>query len=97
MTTYIWYEPVVLYDTCFGVTVREYFFKRIKDLAIYIIVLVSIFMFGNHISGETWHYWILKSLILFILSNAFCYIIYKNTEEFTVISKKIEEYVIKNR
>ena len=26
MTTYIWYEPVVLYDTCFGVTVREYFF-----------------------------------------------------------------------
>ena len=97
MTTYIWYEPVVLYDTCFGVTVREYFFKRIKDLAIYIIVLVSIFMFGNHISGETWLYWILKSLILFILSNAFCYIIYKNTEEFTVISKKIEEYVIKNR
>ena len=28
MTTYIWYEPVVLYDTCFGVTVREYFLRE---------------------------------------------------------------------
>lgn len=97
MTTYIWYEPIVLYDACFGVKVSEYFFKRIKDIMIYIIVLVSIFVLGNYISGETWLYWILKSLTLFILSNALCYIIYKKTEEFTVIRKKIEDYVIKNR
>lgn len=97
MTTYIWYEPIVLYDACFGVKASEYFFKRIKDLAIYIIVLLLIFVLGNHISGETWLYWILKSITLFIISNALCYIIYKNTEEFTVISKKIKDYLIKNR
>lgn len=89
-TTYIWYEPLVLYEDCFGGKVREYFFKRIKDVAIYIIVFLLIFIIGNNISGGSWLLWIIKSITLFIVSNVFCYLTYKNTKEITVIRKKIE-------
>lgn len=77
LSTYFWYEPVMLYKDCFNSSVCKYFLTRAKDFTALILGLIIIPYIMGVWKADTWILWILKSGIYFLVSNIYCVLVYR--------------------
>lgn len=92
LITYVWYEPIVLYNDCFSSDSKGYFRGRIKDCVFFIILILILLHIKDLIYADSWIMWIIKAVSLFIVANIYCFIVYKNTKEFALIKNRIKQY-----
>lgn len=88
-----WYEPLVLHRDYFGKSTTSFFFNQgirivLTALSTVIIVLLSSFM------KVTWISFIYKMVLCLIVPNVIYIILFRKTEEFQYIYKKVVKNVV---
>ena len=78
----------MLYRDSFGTPVWAYYFRIIKNIAICGASTVILKKLIALIPLSGWIGIIIKGIILFLITNVECFIIYGNSNEFKVIEKK---------
>lgn len=91
LVTYLWYEPVVLYRDCFGISAKSYFAERLKEIAALAVGIVVMGYFGDMWVADSWMSWILKGCVLFVVTNAYCLVIFFRTEGFKELMCRLKE------
>lgn len=88
LLTYMWYEPYILYKDYLKKNCIKYFKNKIFD---YIYIFFGFFIFNKfseYFKINSWIEWIIKAIFIFILTNIFCIIYYKNSIELKKILAK---------
>ena len=93
LTTYLWYEPIVLYRDCFGVSAKGYFTGRLKEILALAIVIAGLGWLGSYWAVNTWAMWIVKSGVFFILVNLYCLLLYHRNSGFKELLFRLKERV----
>lgn len=89
MVTYIWYEPVVMYKDCFECSSRIYFLQRGKELLLEIVALFVGAKLASYIHVSTWVGWFLKAVLVFLVLNIYCWMIFGRSEEYKDIKNRV--------
>ncbi len=82
LTTYIWYEPRLLYRTYFSVSEKSYYMGILVNFIVTCFVSVLLFFILKHITLTGWIGWILKAAVSVAVSGTVCLIVYRRTKGF---------------
>ena len=96
-STYLWYEPMILYRNCFGVSVKRYYFVFIRNLVLVVAAMVSMYYVSALVPATNLVMWVVKAVIMFCAINVFCFCIYGRTEEFKAVKSLVMEGLSKWR
>lgn len=91
LVTYLWYEPVVLYRDCFGISAKSYFMKRLKEIAALALGIVVLGYLSDMWVADSWLSWLLKGCVLFVVTNAYCLLLFYRTEGFKGLISRLKE------
>lgn len=91
LATYLWYEPIVLYRDCFGTSAKSYFVGRLKELAALALGIVVLGYFSNMWAANSWLSWLLKGCVLFVVTNAYCLLLFHRTTGFKGLVSRLKE------
>ena len=91
LTTYLWYEPIVLYRDCFGASVKQYFGGRLKEICALLLAIVCLGWLGKVWVAETWLMWIVKSVVFFGVVNVYCLLLYHKNSGFKELLCRLKE------
>ena len=89
LSTYFWYEPCVLYKDNFHEKVGIYFFKASRTLILFICVTFILNFMGNLILFSGWMGWIVEAVVLFIVANLICFVVYCRNKDFKLLIQKM--------
>lgn len=95
LSTYFWYEPVVLYRDCFCISSKKYFITRCKDFIILAVGMIAIPFVFNYFIAETWITWIFKSILYFTICNLYCLILYSRNPQYGKLKGLVAYYIKK--
>lgn len=87
-TTYFWYEPYVLFRDCFESSVFPYYVRIVLNIFLCSISTVLLYKLNSVLPFNGWGVMIIKGIIVFIIVNVECFVIYGKTKEFKFILKK---------
>lgn len=82
LTTYFWYEPIILYRDCFGISAKQYFVSRLKEIFTVLLAIIGLSWIGSFWIAETWLMWFVKSVVFFCVVNAYCLLLYHRNSGF---------------
>ena len=97
LTTYMWYDPYIIYKHVFQKSVKEYFFKNIKFFCLVTAVAVISYSITSIIPGETIVNILVSSIICVIVMFLSIYLLYRNTPEYKYLINIIEKLFTKIR
>ena len=89
LTTYFWYEPVILFRDYFKSSARSYYWKQLKNAILTIICISITFMITSLIKNVGIIEWIGKALIASIVTSVIYYLLYRKTNEFQYIYNNV--------
>lgn len=90
LATYVWYEPVLLYNDCFKCSSKEYFVQRLKDCIYLFILFLIMFSLNKFWISNSWIMWLIKSISYFIIANIYCFCIYGRKPEFKDLLMRVK-------
>lgn len=93
LSTYFWYEPILLYKNHFKLSSKKYFLSHFYNFLTIIISLLIINLIFRKISAISVWIWILKAIIIFIVVNCIYLIRYYKTSEFKYITSFFKEKI----
>ena len=91
LLTYLWYEPVILYKECFEIGSKVYFVQRIGEVISMLFALVVLNYVNTFIPATTWITWFIKAVVLFVIINIYCWLLFRKSNGYTYILNKIKE------
>lgn len=91
LTTYLWYEPVLMYKECFEISSKGYFIQRIGEIVCVLAAIVVLDMLSSYFVATTWLTWIIKAAIVFIILNIYCFILFRKSKGLTYVLNKVKE------
>lgn len=95
LTTYIWYEPVVLFKEYFNRSPKEFFYKQGFNIILLLIAMFPMRTVFDKWSCETWQMWILKGISIGLLSLVYMILSYCWRKDFKDAIRYIREVVKK--
>lgn len=81
LSTYFWYEPKLLFKNYFEENVRGFYFSIVKNLLLVVVLSIVIFWTGRFFEIDTWGKFILKAIIVGIVTVAGVVCAYIRTKE----------------
>lgn len=93
ISTYVWYEPKLLFKEYFGVSARKYYIKIINNMLLIISIIVIGTGIGNIWIVNNWTEWIFKAIIIGGACLAGILVMYKNSDGFYLLQNKIKTVV----
>ena len=93
LTTYIWYEPRLLYRTYFSVSEKSYYTGMLVNFIVTSFVTVLLFFVLKYITLTGWIGWILKAAVSVVISSVICLIVYRRTKGFAWLVYKAKSII----
>lgn len=94
LVTYVWYEPKVLYEEYFNKSCIEYFRKQLVNILVIIsVIFIADFIFGLVNTPISWGTWIIKAVVICLLSVVGCVIADFRTKECRMIVNQLKSCV----
>ena len=90
LSTYIWYEPRLLFRTYFKKKSIGYYLDIAKNALLIATIILVGYLIGKQFVSTTWIYWIIKAICVGVLSFAVTFAVYYKTSGY----KKIKEMII---
>lgn len=95
LMTYIWYEPRLLFVEYFDKKPTKYYIDILKNI-ILIATMVAVFeLVGKQIVINNFFEWIIKALIVGIISLLVMILVYKNTDGYKLFKEKFVDKLLK--
>ncbi len=95
LMTYIWYEPKLLFKEYFNLKPWKYYLDIIKNTG-FIFSLIFIFeLIFNNIVISNLFLWLVKAMIIGVVSSITMYIVYRNTNGYKILKEKFLSKVIR--
>lgn len=95
LSTYFWYEPILLFKTYFNISAIKYFISHAFNLIVVIILtIISQYLYSG-ILVEGWSSFIIKSLICGIVTSIIYILLYIRTKEFKILLDRIKSITVK--
>ena len=94
LTTYFWYEPVLLFKKYFGKTSAVYFGGVVKSLCVTAAILLSISFVSNMIEVASWLGLLMKAVAVGAGSLIIVVLIYRQTEGFKLIGERVKAMLL---
>ena len=91
LVTYLWYEPIVLYKDCFGISAKVYFLERLYEIAALAAAIIVLGFFSNQWIVDSWIAWIMKGCVLFAVVNLYCLLLFHRNAGFKELMNRIKE------
>lgn len=91
LVTYLWYEPIVLYRDCFGISAKVYFQERLYEIAALVAAIIGLGFFSNQWIADTWIAWIMKGCVLFAVMNLYCLLLFHRNPGFKELLRRVKE------
>lgn len=91
LVTYLWYEPIVLYKDCFGISAKVYFLERLYEIAALAAAIIVLGFFSNQWIADSWIAWIMKGCVLFAVVNLYCLLLFHRNAGFKELMNRIKE------
>ncbi len=95
LTTYMWYDPIVILRRGFGIGAGRYFIVNLKYIAAIVASGAASYYLCGRIGGGTWFNIIVQTIICFGITSLVMYAISFNTKEFTYLLRQIKNIRIK--
>lgn len=89
LSTYIWYEPPILFKEYFEIGAKDYYLSIVKNFALIVVVFMIGSIIANKIIADSIWIWIVKALIVGIFCVAFAVFVYWNSDGVVYIRKKL--------
>ena len=93
LLTLVWVDPYLIHKYEFGTSSKKYFKRFLIYLFVFICNYAIVFSISNFIPDTGIVNFIIKCILVFVISNLFIYIIFRNTVEYKELKKKIFEYM----
>lgn len=93
LSTYIWYEPRILFKEYFEVGARNYYIAIVKNFALIVAVFIVVSAIANNIIVDSIWRWIVKDLIVAAFCVTFAIISYWSSDGVVYIRKKLKKVV----
>lgn len=88
LVTYVWYEPMLLFNEYFKQSPVEYLKLHLGNLVLVVISLGATSFIMKYIEGNSIIIWIVKAVICTVIVGIICFIGYFKTEEFRMVTNK---------
>lgn len=95
LTTYFWFEPILLFKEYFDNSSRAYFLAIAKNL---LALSIGLFLFGKIgllFKSQNWVEFLIKAMIVAIISAAFATIVYLRSEGTKIIFSHVKQILQK--
>ena len=93
LSTYIWYEPQILFKEYFEVGAQNYYLSIVKNFVLIVVVFVVGSAMANKIIVDSIWRWIVKALIVGTFCVTFAMLAYWSSDGVVYIRKRIKESV----
>ncbi len=91
ISTYVWYEPKLLFSDYFEHSSKSFFVDLLKNAGLVILLSVIMFWGTNRIEVNSWYQLIIKACICGILSLGVILAVYYKSDGFRIIIRKIRK------
>jgi len=95
LSTFIWYEPMVLFRDYFESSAAGYFYENILNLAILAGCITIAYFILPWQEAAGWGYWVLRGIACTVFINSVYFLRYFRTPEFSVVVGKVKTLVKK--
>lgn len=93
LSTYFWYEPILLFKTYFNESVKEYFRLHLINFTILLTTSFVTVKITKSILVTGWLSLILKAIIVFTIPTLICLCIFVRTKEFITLKGRIKQFL----
>lgn len=90
IVTYVWYEPKLLFEIYFNRPVKKYFKGLILNVAVVCLFSAIMVMISSYHLSRNWIELIIKGLVLFVLCVAGSIGLYRKTQGFILLQRRIK-------
>ena len=90
VSTYVWFEPKILFKDFFNKKVMEYFIAHVMNLAMTFGVILLIKLLLSGINNNSFYVWVLEGIVCMVVINVIYFARYFKTKEFHSIYTKIK-------
>lgn len=91
--TYFWYEPCVLFKDCFESAPTSYFLRIMLNMIVCGATTVGLQFVVGIIPVYGWGGLFLKGILVFIIANFICFVVYSNSKEFKYVYRKVRNSI----
>ena len=88
MTTYVWYEPAILFKEYFGRKPGKYYLSLVLNLILTAATIAVMRFFTDRFAAANWMQWLLKAVIAGTVSSVVMLLAYSRTEGFVLFRQK---------
>lgn len=96
LSTYFWYEPVILFHDCFRKKVWIYYLGHVKNACCIILSILVLHFLLGYFTQISWIAWVGKGIVCSLVTGIIYVFCYFNTKEFKFILNKVF-YLINNK
>lgn len=89
VSTYVWYEPNILFREFFNRKVMEYFISHAMNLVMTVGSILAIKLLFSGINESNFFTWVLEAVVCIVVINLFYFVRYYKTNEYQSIYAKI--------
>lgn len=90
-----WHQPYMLYKKVFNMSIKEYAIKQIYYIVVLAISIISIIFLNQYIIGYSIITFIIKGLIILIISSLIFFVFTFPTKECQACLKKLQKFINK--
>ena len=97
LSTYFWYEPIILFNSYFNKSIREYFFKHLYNVIILLVLTIICKNICDKIAVLSFMELFIKAIICFVVATAGYLIAYIRTNELKELLERVKNIVIRGK
>lgn len=95
LSTYFWYEPIILFKDFFNSSSRLYFWKQLKNIILTVFCIIITIGLTSFIKDVSIINWIIKAIIAMIVPTVIYFLLYRKSDEYKYLYNNIISKVIK--
>lgn len=93
ITTYVWYEPMVLFKEYFGISTRKYYIKMLLNTLLIILMVAVLTVFLSRFEVNGWLQWIIKAFVTGLVGTIVMILIYHKSKGYIIFKNKILSFI----
>lgn len=97
LSTYFWYEPIILFKSYFNKSIREYFFKHLYNVIILLVLTIICKIISDKIIVLSFIELFVKAIICFVIATAGYLMAYIRTNELKELLERVKNIVIRGK
>jgi len=89
ISTYVWYEPKILFYEYFGIKPKKYYFSILSNTFLIILIILLLYFLLSWFKINNWFNLIIKSAIIGSITTIIMIIIYHKSEGFAILKERV--------